>query len=236
MDTDNETVQDSASSATGLASTAIVVLGMHRSGTSLIASLLHNALGVKMGERFWGNDPYHKHPNLEDLDFVQLNAQLLRSAGGQGNIAWREPPTRAAILALGESVVIQERIRSLVERKQHGLWGFKDPRSCLTAPLYHEHLVSPHYIVVVRRHEDIIKSLKKRDPVRQGDKYWLQLIRRYEVDRKLFLKGTKASFCVVQYEALVNRDKWQGAVRKMAQFIGTTPDMWRAKRIIAFRR
>jgi len=188
-----------------------------------------------MGDKFWGNDPYHHKPNLEDLDFVALNGWLLVQAGAPKNIGWREPPTRAAILALAQSPVVAERVRGLVTRKQHGLWGFKDPRSCLTIPLYHEHLVNARYVVVVRRHEDIIKSLKKRDPVRQDDGYWLQLIRRYEIDRKLFLKGTQAPYCVVQYEHLVNRQKWQGTVKKLAQFVGVEPELGRCRQLIAFR-
>jgi len=208
---------------------------MHRTGSSLVADLLRT-MGVNMGTRFWGKpDPYHKRPNPEDLDFVQLNAQLLRSAGGQGNIAWREPPSRAEIRALGDSVVIQERIKQLIERKASGLWGFKDPRTCLTCWLYHEHLQNPHYVVVVRRHEDIIKSLKKRDPPRQLNSYWMGVIRRYESERKAFLAETQAPFCVVQYEHLVNRQKWQGTVKKLAQFVGVEPELGRCRQLIAFR-
>ena len=235
MDTDNTAVQNQADSTTGLASTAIVVLCMHRTGSSLVANLLRQ-LGVNMGTRLWGKpDPYHKRPNPEDLDFVQFNAQLLRHAGGQGNIAWREPPSRAEILKLGESVTIQESIRQLIERKANGLWGWKDPRTSLTCWLYHQYLQNPRYVVVVRKHEDIIKSLKKRDPPRQDNGYWMGVIRRYESERKAFLAETKAPYCVIQYEHLVNRKKWQGAVKKLAQFVGVEPDLGRCRQLIVFR-
>ena len=55
----------------------VVVLGMHRSGTSMIASIL-NKLGVSMGKVMLGKTPSNPLGHFEDKDFYNLNRKILK--------------------------------------------------------------------------------------------------------------------------------------------------------------
>lgn len=59
---------------------AIVVAGMHRSGTSLVASLCADA-GVDMGARLLGPGPGNPRGHYEDLDV--LSERIRRAFSGR---------------------------------------------------------------------------------------------------------------------------------------------------------
>ena len=102
----------------------VFVLGMHRSGTSLLAGTLQ-AAGLHLGEV---NDfaRYNRKGNKEQSDFRNLNDALLASAGG----TWSTPPVGQVVWSEAHIA----RGRALVARYQAGPrpWGFKDPRAVFT--------------------------------------------------------------------------------------------------------
>ena len=54
----------------------IVVLGMHRSGTSLLSSILRR-MGVNMGTNFLNEDYWNPYGYWEDKDFLWINKGIL---------------------------------------------------------------------------------------------------------------------------------------------------------------
>ncbi|HUU33183.1 MAG TPA: hypothetical protein VMW48_03915, partial [Vicinamibacterales bacterium] len=58
----------------------LIVLGMHRSGTSLAASLLADA-GLDVGTRLLGANASNPRGHFEDEDFVELQQAVLRELG-----------------------------------------------------------------------------------------------------------------------------------------------------------
>ena len=138
-----------------------IVLGMHRSATSLVAGGLHN-FGVDMGKKLLGG-PDSNYNELEDMDFLRLNWKILKEAGG----SWDNPPSEKKILALKEKFAPE--IKKLVENKS-GLWGWKDPRTTLTIKLYLPYLKNPHFICCFRDPLEVAKSLYKRQkmPIEKG--------------------------------------------------------------------
>ncbi|HEX9941494.1 MAG TPA: hypothetical protein VGG03_05740 [Thermoanaerobaculia bacterium] len=71
----------------------IVVAGMHRSGTSLVASILA-AFGISMGEQRIA-DQNNPRGYFEDLDFLALDRHMLVEAtlpddGGHRDWGWTE--------------------------------------------------------------------------------------------------------------------------------------------------
>jgi len=212
----------------------IVVLSMHRTGSSLVANLLHNALGVSMGQRFLGRGPWNKQGVWEDIAFVSLNKSILRACGTDYQTGWKHPPDRDKVLALGERERWVERIRELVQSRR-GLWGWKDPRTCLTIPLYHPYLENPHYVCTVRRHEDIIKSLEKRGIKKHGQQFWQELIQRYESDRTRFLHEVDAPCLTVCFERFVSKKLWKDEVEMLAKFVEVETDMKKARNIIQWK-
>ncbi len=75
----------------------IIVLGMHKSGTSLVAGALKKA-GVNMGDNLLGRHWSNPLGHFEDMDFFRLNRKILREVGG----GWDNPPSLDKVLSLKE--------------------------------------------------------------------------------------------------------------------------------------
>ena len=142
----------------------LIILGMHRSATSMVSKSIHDSGNVFMGDEFI--DPYH-----EDKKFVQLNDEILAMAGG--NVY--NPPPEESIKKV--SKFFDKRIERLVkeqmmkaEKAGYYTWGFKDPRTVLTIDLYMPHLDNPQFVCNFRNPHDIALSLYKRDrlPIERG--------------------------------------------------------------------
>ena len=129
-----------------------VVLGMHRSATSLVSQGLDVA-GVDMGRV--------THFHHEDMAFPRLNERILQAAGG----SWHDPPEHEAIMAQEDR--FRQDIKNLLGRRyqcrRSHLIGWKDPRTTLTIELYAPYLVRPHYVSIIRDSNDIAKSLQARN-------------------------------------------------------------------------
>ena len=211
----------------------IVVLSMHRTGSSLVANLLHNALDVKMGTKFLGKGPWNRQGVWEDIAFVSMNRRLMHAAGADKQTGWKHPPARDKILFLANSIPWKQGIKCLVQ-SHSGLWGWKDPRTCLTIELYHEWLENPYYVVTKRNREDTIRSLEKRGK-RMGNTFWQKLIERYEQDRESFLSNVDAPRCTVCFEKLTDKRKWKQELELLAGFIGVESNIEKARGIIQWR-
>ena len=61
-------------------STAVIVLGMHRSGTSALAGILHH-LGVELGDRLMQASPDNPRGYWEHRDIVAVNHKLMAELG-----------------------------------------------------------------------------------------------------------------------------------------------------------
>lgn len=123
-----------------------VVLGMHKSGTSLVAEILHKS-GVLM------LDPSEemrqdKQSKFERLAFQQLNKEIL---GCEKTFSLDVVPPRQLIPSPQQYQAMAAAI-SRCEAQQVD-WGFKDPRTCLTYPAWKECLPQ-HILVVVYRHPE----------------------------------------------------------------------------------
>lgn len=138
----------------------VVVLGMHRSGTSAVAGML-TKLGVNMGENLYPPDHGNPLGHYEDVDFMDANTAILRAAGGE----WHNPPSDFQIRVFGARE--GQRVIDLINDRnaKHQIWGFKDPRTCLTLPLYLPHLPNAHFIIIKRDCHEIARSLHARDGV-----------------------------------------------------------------------
>src|SRR5262249_25410774 len=122
----------------------IVVAGMHRSGTSLVASCLA-AAGVEMGERLLPADGANPRGYFEDLEVLALNARTLEEAvrageAGHADWGWTEserldPGVLAGHLA-GASALAARRAAGGRGRP----WGFKDPRTTVLLDSWDEAL------------------------------------------------------------------------------------------------
>ncbi|MGE5305045.1 MAG: sulfotransferase [Alphaproteobacteria bacterium] len=131
---------------------SVVVLGLARSGTSVVAAILRT-LGVNMGPSV--RDKANPYGSFEDRDFADLHKKIFDFAGKK---TYWHPPTPEAVLALKEQC--GPLIRDVVEKKllASPVWGWKHPRTILTLDLFLPHLENPHLIAIFRNPLGIAKS------------------------------------------------------------------------------
>jgi glycosyltransferase involved in cell wall biosynthesis len=141
----------------------VVVAGMHRSGTSLAASIIA-AGAVRMGDRLLEADRNNRHGYTEDLDFLELNRAVLAATtptddGGHPDWGWtehdRRRPAGSDAFATRASELIAARTRT-GER-----WGWKDPRTTLLLDFWHPLLDDPVYLAVYRSPWDVADSMQR---------------------------------------------------------------------------
>lgn len=137
-----------------------IVLGMHRSGTSLVASILHE-MGVNMGESCDWKAPDNPNGFYEDREIVFFNEKILKYAGG----SWDNPPDKNKIRELKDNKDLSDKIKSIIQTRndRHTLWGWKDPRTILTFNLYKAYLPDYRFICVYRDLYTIAESLHIRN-------------------------------------------------------------------------
>ena len=191
----------------------VVVLGMHRSGTSMMGGLLA-ALGVDMGDDFKPSINANPTGFFEDKRFMKLNRRILRAAGG-GHLA---PPAPEAILA--QKAAFRQEIRGLVEGKVSSRWGWKDPRTSLTIDLYMEHLPHPRVIVIRRAPAAVARSLQVRGDMNFEEGLHLAAV--YEDRIRSFLARHRAvPHLDITYEAITQHpEPW---IQKIIDFLDLTP-------------
>jgi hypothetical protein len=140
----------------------IVILGMHRSGTSVIAQLVH-ALGAYAGQpdELAPPDMFNPTGYWEHREVVQLDTDILDELHAtwtdveHANLAHLSPAARAAFVTRAKNVV-----RSLEGR---GPFVLKDPRMALLFPLWREALREPVAVIAWRDPAAVARSIAKRD-------------------------------------------------------------------------
>ncbi|MDJ1169036.1 methyltransferase domain-containing protein [Roseofilum sp. BLCC_M154] len=143
------------SSGKGLAEGIFILGGMHRSGTSLTASLLNN-LGVHLGDRLVATKIGNDRGHFEDLDFVEFHQNVLRSQG-----------LEIDGLSLESEIMVASRYHQsakllLKEKTERSLWGWKDPRTTLFLKFWSELLPSAYFLLVYRSPWEVVDSLYRR--------------------------------------------------------------------------
>jgi len=141
---------------------AVIVLGMHRSGTSLMAGILR-ILGVNMGKELLGANAYNVRGYFEDVDFLRLNEKML----SRMKTSWDNPPRERIDAEKLKS--FESEIEKLLSQKK-GLWGWKDPATVFFVEQYLPWTENPHFIYCFRNHYDIALSLQERNgfPLTKG--------------------------------------------------------------------
>ncbi len=136
-------------------SSILVVVGMHRSGTSLTASLLQRA-GLHIGRRLMGSNEANVKGYFENLDFYDFHQAVLKSQGVSED-GW----------TLQERIEVEDRFvdlaKQVVERSAVSrLWGWKDPRTTLFLDFWSQQLPQVKFLLVYRSPWEVVDSLYRR--------------------------------------------------------------------------
>jgi len=151
----------------------VAVLGMHRSGTSLLAGTLEEC-GLHFGEVSTAA-PHNEKGNRESWLLIALHEDLLRRAGG----AWDQPPEGP--VSWGG---LHQQVRDLFIASFAGspMWGFKDPRLLLVLPGWLDAIPSLETVGIFRHPHEVARSLHQRTPARvsleRGLELWISYNRR----------------------------------------------------------
>lgn len=186
----------------------ILVLGMHRSGTSACTRVL-NLLGCALADELIGAGEGNEGGHWESLAAVSLNDEILASAGsghedwGPINPDWRESAVRSQMVERASAVI-----------KDHArlgpLFALKDPRMCRLGDVWIDAAIAagvdPLVLVMLRNPLEVIESLEARDLMATGyaELLWL----RHVLDAEHFSRGSKRAF--FRYDQLLSN--WQGLI------------------------
>ena len=175
------------------------VLGMHRSGTSVVAGVL-DRLGLDGGDRttMFDADEFNTDGYWEQRPVVALHDAMLRRLGGYPSA----PPAQACGGVPAELVPgAPQEIIGLVDRLYRRPWFVKDPRQCLLLPVWRAALGDDDLAIVVSRDpRDVVRSLQHRNGY--SAELAAGLWERYMLD---LLAGLAGRPClVVRYERLLD--------------------------------
>jgi hypothetical protein len=185
----------------------LVVLGMHRSGTSALTRVL-GLLGATLPKQPMLSLKNEDHWEPERL--VRLHEAMLEEAGSRWD-DWRafDPA------ALGNRLDhYRSRTKTILaeEYGDAGLLVIKDPRMCRFVPLYTSALaelgITPRFVLLHRNPLAVMASLRRRNGMTPGFAGLLWL--RHVLDAADFTSGHPR--CFVSYEAFL--DDWRGATAR----------------------
>lgn len=192
----------------------VCILGMHRSGTSLLTRIL-NLIGVYLGPEPDLPQPRDGNPtgHWELDEFMVLNDAILTALGGR----WDAPPIFPPGWESDPSLDgVKQSARTFIQKTfcNAELWGWKDPRNCLTLPFWQQLLPNMRYVLCIRNPVDVAHSLAQRDSfsVEKSSSLWVR-----HVTSALAHSDGKPRL-VVFYEDLMT--DWLTELRRVAAFLG----------------
>jgi Sulfotransferase family len=211
---DEPVALDGALDAQPGAAMIVCILGMHRSGTSLVARML-NLLGIDLGpERsLWHASDDNPKGFWEHQPLARINDEIFARYGG----SWERPEPYSASWPRDPLIAdLRDRARQLLadDFGSSPLWGWKDPRTCLTLPFWQELTEPMRYVICLRNPCAVIASLGRRSGMTPdwADRLWLT----YVQASLIHTSGQPRMF--VFYEDVVQ--DWDSELRRLATFIG----------------
>ena len=158
-----------------------IVLGMHRSGTSMLSGLLHTGCGYTVGGPLIGSAFDNEKGFFERIDIVLQNDEFMNKQG----VYWS-----ANAINYDFQRALDDKESGEVDFKEHGETGLaflndsanapwlqKDPRMCITLKTWLKLMDNEPAVVFTYRHPlEVAMSLKKRErnfPLEKGLRLWI---------------------------------------------------------------
>ncbi len=209
-----------------VSSPCVVILGMHRSGTSCLAGSLQ-AAGVYLGGvHEWS--AHNTKGNREHQEIVSLNDEVLATNGCEWHtvslikdkkLRWTREQSikRDALIA---------RLSSEQKAQKAACWGFKDPRVLFTLPFWQEAIPDMQFIGTYRHPLAVARSIHARSlrshnpddliPIANALSIW-QLY-----NERLLLNYKQAAFPLLNFDQ--SGDTYLADLEKVVARIGLSLD------------
>jgi hypothetical protein len=191
--------------------TAVLVPGMHRSGTSALTRVL-NLLGCDMSDVLLAPNEFNESGYWEDPYVLDLNERMLASAG----VAWNSWESLGQDwYTSGKSAQYMTEAIELVESRfaRSTLFVIKDPRIARLLPFWRtvleESKINTKVILPLRKPAEVAASLEHRDHMNGhlAQLVWL----RYNLEAEYHSRGLDRVF--VTYDQLL--DDWRSMVDRI---------------------
>jgi SAM-dependent methyltransferase len=208
-----------ASHETGRERHAVLVLGMHRSGTSALAGTVH-FLGAAAPKSLMppmaNNNP---RGFWESSALLEVHDGLLASAGSYWH-DWR--PLDPSWFQSAEAANFREKIKRVIldEFGGHKLLVVKDPRACrfsqFLTSIMAEMEIEPTVLLPIRNPLEVAYSLKRRDNITLSRALLIWL--RNVLDAEHDTRGARR--CFISYEKMLT--DWRGELGRATKVTGST--------------
>ncbi len=149
----------------------VIVLGMHRSGTSVTTNLL-NAFGVPLSDDLMEPTAHNEKGYFESKEIARLHEAILATMGMAWNTSSLLVPYPTNWWLSAEVQGIKASLAAIVrdELERHGgLWGFKDPRTARLLPVWRQIVaelnIDARYLLVTRDPAEVAASLFAREEI-----------------------------------------------------------------------
>ncbi|WP_273773282.1 sulfotransferase family protein [Brucella intermedia] len=196
----------------------IIVLGMHRSGTSVLTRII-NILGAELPVNCLGANESNATGHWEPRSLIWLHEHMLHEGGSQWD-DWRSfefarmPADRQAHFANEVSRLLREEFDSAP------IFVLKEPRISRFVPLYTAAFdtwgVQPKFVLTNRNPLEVAASLCVRDKITR--EYALLIWLRHELDAERATRGYARTF--VSYEGMLNDTR--PIIDKIVNLVGDT--------------
>ncbi len=208
--------------------TCIIVLGMHRSGTSALAGILHN-LGVSMGKELLDPAPDNPKGFYENKKITSFNDQVLLKIG----TSW-DDILPISLENINKSDSLKEKALNILEEdyKDKLIFGIKDPRMCILLPFWQEIIralgVKIKIIFLYRNPLEVAYSLFYRDGFSIGK--GLVLWTKYNLYAEYYSRNLKRIF--ISYQDFL--DSPFQSIRKVEKNLGISFPKFKKEEITKF--
>lgn len=201
----------------------VVVIGMHRSGTSLLSSGL-STIGLRFGAELMGGTAFNLKGHWEDNDIVAFNNRVLSVFGMVWDSTDFIEPARwqqHEVLSLVDEGI------ELLNRKLEingNAFAFKDPRTVRVLPIwlkiFQKLEISPQFIMPFRNPLDVGASLARREgkPLYLSQLLWMHHHFNYLLELKTYGYET---FFVDFYDFCKQPGE---TLNKLADWLSLTPE------------
>ena len=197
-----------------------VILGMHKSGTTLVSQLLHRS-GIDMGDDFENGKSYDQGNQWERREAFVINLDLI---GCREEDYFSLDHFQEIVRPLPSAQ--KKAMRGMVDALEAGggPWGFKEPLTCLTYQQWKE-VLPPHRVIGVYRNPvEVVNHYRRpfrRRPLRDLRVAW-RALRAWSIYNQGMMRAVEKSeldALLIRYEDLMSSNS---DFLRLQEFIGET--------------
>lgn len=184
----------------------VIITGMHRSGTSVVAALL-GMCGLEIGSNFRKPLPDNPKGFFEDLEFKSINKKIIHNNTSKKGSLFIPPQS-----PFKDSGETRDMIRTFLKKwKGLGPVGWKDPRASLTVHIWKIYIPNLKVVVCIRPPIEIAESLRARNGINILDGIVLAKAYLNTLNSHLILNRIPAFY--IQYHDLL--EDWRGCLPRL---------------------